>query len=136
MNQTKNEKQKLSEAIEQLKLEKAQKLLVLREQLSISYESLKPVNFIKNTVEDAISSPDLKKSLLNNAIGLATGYLSKKVMMGGSHNPIKNIVGTMLQFLVTNVVAKNSDEIIESGEKVLNFFAKKKPKSNHYPNYH
>jgi hypothetical protein len=51
----------------------------------------------------------LKSTLVSNAIGLTTGYLSKKIVLGASHNPVKKILGNVLQFIITNVVAKKTN---------------------------
>lgn len=31
----------------------------------------------------------LKSTLVSNAIGLTTGHLSKEIVLGGNHNPVK-----------------------------------------------
>ncbi len=99
----------LNETIALLEYKKAKELIVLKEQFQLTYESLKPINLIKNTFSEMTNSSDIKGNLLNNVIGLSTGYLSRKVLLGSSHNPIKRILGSIFQFVVTNVVTKNSD---------------------------
>jgi hypothetical protein len=106
----KNESIALQEAIEALQLKQAQELLLLKEQFHNTYESLKPLNLIKNTFQDVVSSPEVKSSIVNNAIGLATGYLSKKLLIGGTHNPIKKILGAIVEFSVASFVAKRADD--------------------------
>ena len=92
-----------------LKQQQETDLILLKEQFNETIESLKPINLLKNTFKDVVSSPDLKTTIVKNAIGLATGYLSKKVLIGSSHNPIKKILGTVIEFVVANVVAKRVD---------------------------
>ena len=50
-------------------------LRLLKEQFHIAYESLKPINLIKNIVHEVSTSPEIKNDMLDNIIGLATGYL-------------------------------------------------------------
>ena len=100
----KDAKQTLNERIALLESRKSHEFYLLKEQWEITYESLKPVNLIKSTFRDVASSPEIKSHLLGNLIGLGTGYLSKKIMFGGTHNPFKRIIGTILQFAVSNFV--------------------------------
>ena len=87
----------------------------LKEQLHVTYESLKPINLIKNTFKDVTHSPDIKDGIGKAAIGMVSGYLLKRVVFGSSANPIKKLAGVAFQTLVTNVAAKNSDKIKEKG---------------------
>jgi hypothetical protein len=40
-----------------------------------------------------------------------TGYFSKKLMVGKNSNPFLKIVGLVMQFGITNLVAKNAEVI-------------------------
>lgn len=104
-----NETDTLNETIALLEYKQAQELIILKEQFQFTYESLKPINLIKNAFSEMTNSPDIKGNILNNVIGLSTGYLSKRILLGSTHNPIKRILGSVLQFVVANVVTKKSD---------------------------
>ncbi len=84
---------------------------LLKEQFKITYESLKPVNLLKHTISNLATAPDFKGDLLSAAISLASGYLSKKIVIGSSHNPLKQLLGNLLQMGVTGLVSKNTDGI-------------------------
>ena len=101
----------LRESILQLEIKQIEEQRLLKEQFVITYDRMKPVNLIKNSIKDLITSSDLKDNLFSTALGLAAGYLSKKAAVGSTHNPIKQILGAFLQLGVTNVVTKNSGEI-------------------------
>lgn len=94
--------------IEQLKAKQALEISQLKTQFEKTYEGIKPINLIKNTISEVATSTDLRNGLLNNAIGLATGYLSKKIFFGSTHNPIKKILGTIVEFGIANIVAKKA----------------------------
>lgn len=83
----------------------------LKEQYKATYESLKPLNLIKNTFKDLTSAPDFKEDLINASISLASGYFSKKIAIGTTNNPFKQLVGSLLQMGVTTLVAQNADGI-------------------------
>ena len=130
--------ERLRHAIATVEAKQAQELQSLKEQYHLTYESLKPVNLIKNTLHDAATSPELKNNLLNNIIGLASGYLSRKVLIGRSSGPVKRLFGTLMQFAVTNFVARHSDKIKSAGENILQQINKyrKERKPVHHHNGH
>jgi hypothetical protein len=107
--ETINETDKLKKTIQFLKIKQASELASLKEQYQHTYESLKPLNLIKNVFGQIATSSDLKGNILNSVVGISTGYLTKKILIGSTHNPIKRILGTVLQFFITNIVTKNSD---------------------------
>ena len=115
----------LREAIFLLETKQANEARLLKEQFMITYESLKPVNLIKNSINELITSPQLKGNILNTTIGLAAGYLSKRVAVGSTHNPLKQLLGTFLQFGVTNIVSKNTDGIKSTVMSLISNFLNK-----------
>jgi hypothetical protein len=118
----------LKEAISLLKKKQSVELRLLKNQIDKVHESIKPVNLIKNAFHQVASAPDIKNNILGNIIGLASGYVSKRIFIGGSHNPITHIVGKLLQIGITNVTSKNADTIKSIGEKVAQFVFKKSEK--------
>jgi hypothetical protein len=99
----------LKETIILMKMKQAEELVQLKDQYQYTIESLKPLNLIKNAFGLMTTSPEIKGNILNNIVGMTTGYLTKKVLLGSTHNPIKRILGTMLQFVITNLVTKHSE---------------------------
>ncbi len=111
--------ERLNNAINLLKSRQELELRLLKEQFYITYEGLKPISIFKNIFSEITSSPDIKDNILNNVIGLTTGYISKKVVFGSSHNPLKKLLGTILQFAISNAVVKNSESIKAIGENIF-----------------
>jgi len=70
----------LKNAIQLLEAEQAMNWQRLKEQFYPTCESLKPVNLLKSTLKDMISSPYLIENILSTVLSLATGYLSKKIV--------------------------------------------------------
>lgn len=121
----------LQNAIQIVEKEHALKGLLLKEQLYCTYESLKPINIIKNTLRDVVSATSLTDNLLGTVTGLAGGYLSKKMVVGTSGNIIRNLLGSVLQFGVTSVVAKHPEAIKYVGQFIFqHLFRKKENKSD------
>jgi hypothetical protein len=116
----------LKKAIELLEAEQAVKLQRLKEQFYPTYESLKPVNLLKSTLSEITSSPYLIDNIIGTALGLATGYFSKKLVVGASVNRVRRLVGTVLQFGVTHVVAQHTDAIKSFSRNILQHIFRKK----------
>ncbi len=109
--QTINSEKSLREAILELQEKRADEERILREQFHLAYESMKPINLIKNTFKEVVASKDLKDDLINTSIGLTVGYLSKRIFEGATNNPAKKILGTALMFGIKNIVAKNPETV-------------------------
>jgi len=120
----KSESAALKEAITLLKSKQALQLQELKDQFHLTLESVQPINLIKNTFQDAASSPGVKSSILNSAIGLTTGYLSKRVLLGAALNPATKILGMLLQFAVARIVTSNAGTIKSTGQNLLHLFSR------------
>ena len=118
--------EELKAAIEQLELQQADELILLKEQFYKTREGFKLVNIIKGTLKDAVSEPGLKTDVLNAAIGLTTGILAKKLMIGKTMNPFKKILGIIVEMTVANKFVKNADDIKSVGGSILNSLFRKK----------
>ena len=115
-------------AIQNLEFEREIQGQLLKEQFLITFESLKPINLIKNTLHEITSSPYLIDNLLGAVTGMVGGYLSRVLTVGASNNLFKKIAGSILQFGVTNVVANHSDIIRMIGNFISQkFLHKNKP---------
>jgi hypothetical protein len=120
-----NETDALNELILAEEFKHANDLEQLKDQFHLAYESIKPINLVKNLFHQATASPEIKSDLVSNAIGLGTGFLTKTLLLGFSHNPIKKVVGTVFEFAVANLVSKHSDKIKRIGGNLYNHFLKK-----------
>ncbi len=101
----------LKAAIAVLELKQETEGELLKDQFKLTYENLKPINLIKNTFHDLLSSKEIKQDLLSETISMVIGFASKKIVFGNSHNPIKQFVGALLQTGVANLASKNSEGI-------------------------
>ena len=121
----------LKNSILLLEAEQTVKGIVLKEQFKLTYESLKPINILKNTLKEVSSTPLLIDNILGSVVGLATGYLSKKIVVGASGNIFRNMLGSILQFGVTNVVSKHPEGIKSIGQSIFQLLFRKKEDSVH-----
>ena len=116
----------LKNAIQLLEAEQTVKGILLKEQFQLTYESLKPINILKNTLKEVSSSPLLIDNILGSVVGLATGYVSKKIVVGASGNIFRNMLGSILQFGVSNVVSQHPDTIKSIGQAIFQRIFRKK----------
>ena len=123
-----NYTEELKKSIEILEDEQNLNRYLLKEQFITTYESLKPVNLLKNTLNEVISSPDLMDNLLGTLVGMSTGYLSRKIVVGTSGNVFRKLIGSVLQLGVTNIIAQHPDAIKSVGQFVIERVFRKKEK--------
>ena len=75
--------------------------------------------------KDFVSSPNLTTNLVDSAIGLTMGIISKKAIVGKSKNPLVNILGTLLEIGITRVVSKNPEGIKSIARQLYKRFSGK-----------
>jgi hypothetical protein len=109
----------LKEAISVLENRQKKELELLKVQFQLTKDSFKSMNLIKNTLHEISTSPDLRNILLNNFIGVSTGCLSKRILVGTSHNVFKKSLGAFVQFAVANVVANHAETLISVGKNIF-----------------
>jgi hypothetical protein len=119
----------LKMAIQSLKVEQEISEELLKAQFRLTYENLKPINIIRNAIKDLTSEPALMDNIVGTTIGLASGYITKKIVVGNSGNIIRKILGSLLEFGVTNVVAKHPEAIKSISQFIFNLFRKKETNS-------
>ena len=115
----------LKESIKQLEIRQAFEKKMLQEQFQLTYESITPINLIKNTLRQVAGSSEIKGEVLNASIGLTAGYFSKMLFERISNNPFKKILGSAILFGITNVVVKNPEVIKSLGRTVFRMIQNK-----------
>lgn len=102
----------------------------MKEQFFITYESLKPVSLITNTLKNITSSPFLVNNIFTSILGLPGGYISKKSFTDKSNHPIKKILGNVLQSGITTFIIQHPGVIKLVGGLLIQYlFSKNKSKS-------
>lgn len=109
----------LRNAIALLEIEQSVDGELLRKQFQITYESLRPIKIIENTLKDIMTSPIIGKSILGTTLGIATGFLTKKIVVGSSVNIFRNLFGSFLQQGVSNLIAQNPEGIKSFGSFLI-----------------
>lgn len=116
----------LKEAIQLLEIEQSVNGQLFKEQFRDTLVSLKPVNLIESTLKDIISSPSVTNNVFDTTIGLAAGYLSKKIIIGESGNIFRKLFGSFLQLGVTNLISQHPKAIKSFGLYIIEQIFNKK----------
>lgn len=100
----------LDEAIAYLEEQKKIDFIALKTQVNNTYESLKPVNIINQTLSDLRSKNEVKENIIASMISVSGGYLSKKLIMGNSKSVFKKIIGYVIQYGITNFISRKVND--------------------------
>lgn len=119
----------LKNAIQRLTVEQAISGQLLKEQFYFVHESIKPVNLLRSTLHEIVSSPHLMDNIIGMAVGLATGYVSRIAVVGVSGNLIKKLFGSIVQLGVTNTVAQHPGAIKSIGQYFFQHILRRKEKA-------
>jgi len=71
----------LHEAIARLEQKRREQEQDLSAHFKHTYQSLRPMNLLKNAVQGIAASPTAKGNLLKAGLGLGAGFLSKKIII-------------------------------------------------------
>jgi hypothetical protein len=118
-------KDELKLAILLLEAEQQLKVVELKEKFKESYESIKPRNIIVSTLKEVVTSPSIIENLIVAGVGLATGYYTKRIVVGTATNVFRKLLGSALQVGVTRIVSKNADSLKSTGKYISKLFSRK-----------
>lgn len=109
----------LQDAISVLEYKQKEQWDEFKGNLNSAFDSLKPVNIIKSTYKDFVSTPNLVQGIMASAIGMGTGFLTKKFIVRRSGNILRNLLGGVAQRVISTVVSRNSGVIKNIGAGLL-----------------
>jgi hypothetical protein len=125
--------EELAEAIAILEMKATAQKREIEEAFHVVEEEFKPVNLVKNGFRSVFSGEN-KGDLLNALIGLGSGVLSRKLILGRSNGFIGKTVGKAIQWGMAGIVSKNAEKIKEkAGEIIDRLFKKRPPRLNGKP---
>ncbi len=116
----------LKNAIQSLEVEQTDKGTLLKEQFSTIVGSFRPANLIANSLNNIEKSPYLIENILGAAVGLVTGFYSNKLIFNARGSKLKKLIGVVLQFGVTNLVARNKGTLRSVGQVIFKHLVRKK----------
>jgi hypothetical protein len=117
----------LREAIIQLEQIQSAEKEVLKAQIHLAVESLRPVNILRSTLSEAMSG-GLMTNIFGAAFGQTAGYVSQKLVVGRSTNPVMRLVGSALRTGITAFISTYGDTIRQTTSIIYKTLFKKKAK--------
>lgn len=96
----------LNQMIEKLEIRQDAEWCAIKDEIDEIKDNLKPLNLIRNTVEEINETVGFKSNLAQSVLSIGIGYLAKRFVVGKSDSTFKNIFGSLLQLVVTNLVSK------------------------------
>jgi len=100
----------LNQKIQQLEVRQDAEWCSIKDEIDDIKENLKPINLIRNTVEEINETIGFKSHMAQSAISIGIGYLAKRFIVGKGDTMFKGILGTIVQLVVTNLVTKPQNE--------------------------
>lgn len=96
----------LNQKIKFLEAQQDREWCEIKDEIDEIKENLKPLNLIRNTVEEINETIGFKSDIAQSAISIGIGYLAKKLVIGKTDSTFKNIFGSIVQLAVTTLVSK------------------------------
>jgi len=115
----------LREAITRLEQRRAAEEQVLKADLMTLFETLQPVNMLRDFVQGGTASQEGKGNLLFTTVGLTAGYLARKVVAGMTKTPFRRLAGDAVLVSVTNAIENHPDLVVSAGRAILGLFRRK-----------
>ncbi|WP_026978726.1 hypothetical protein [Flavobacterium tegetincola] len=108
-----NSDKTLATAIQNLEAQRVLELEILKKHAEYTFHELNPLNIVKEKIHDGLSnisetvhSTGFKNGVLKTGIGLATGFLTKKLFLGADAGIVKRLLGTAVQAAVSGFIIK------------------------------
>lgn len=92
--------EKLEERIARLEAKQESDFEALKEQLEITYESLKPTHIVSNIIDNALSNGKLKKSIFKIGLRSTLSYLIKRMLFKNSNSIMSNMTSSILKSII------------------------------------
>jgi hypothetical protein len=127
MKKTITNSEELEEAIAALELKAAAQKKDIEETFTAVSENLKPLNLVKNGFRSVFSG-EHKGELFNALIGLGSGLLSRKLILGKTNGFVGKTVGKAIQWGMAGLVSQNADKIKEKAGGIIDRLFKHKSK--------
>jgi hypothetical protein len=117
----------LKKAILELELKRMQQEEGLRLQLSKTYQSLRPVNLIRNTLSRITGDSFNHNPLFNASVGVAAVLVTRKLLINKLSGPVfKRLAGGVIEMGVIKAAVTGAQLLKSTGFRILSSLLKKK----------
>ena len=116
---------KLREAIHELQRKQVVEGEMLKEHFANIVEKIRPALVLKSIGSNIVSTGVAGK-IINAAVGLTAGYVSKRIFIGSSGSRLKRLLGNAMQLGVLGLITKNSSLVKSLMNKLFKRLSKHK----------
>lgn len=117
----------LKEVIAKLEYRQKEQWTDLKGSINVALESLKPINLLRATYREFLSTPHMAENLIGSTVGLTSGLITKKLIVRKSGSLLRNFAGGLAQMLITNFISRHAGTIKTIGSGILHqIFYKRK----------
>jgi hypothetical protein len=82
---------------------------LFKKQLSVSWDTVKNGNLLISPVKEANSHSGMVRLVAKTALGLTTGYLTNRIIIGTSSIILRSVLSGILQFSATRFSSNNAN---------------------------
>jgi len=125
-----NNSSDLDAAILSLELQNESQKNTVINQFHATYESLKPINLLKSSLNNVVHSSEAVENIINATVSLGAGVFSKNLLIGKSTSILKKLLGSLVEFGVAELISRNSTFLKTLGLNLLGKLLKNKKNDN------
>ncbi len=133
MGNKKDASTSLKEAISALEIRQAEEIKLLKDELVDIHEKLKPINLVKDAFEEVAYFIEHRKGLMKSLIGVFTGFLTQRIVIGSKPGLFKKLAGVLLNYGIAALISKYAETIKILGLQLLNQLVGEKKIENPEP---
>jgi hypothetical protein len=101
----------LKRNIAELEYQQTKEFDILKSDISTGLKNLTPSSLFKGVLQSMSSKVTDNGGILSTSLAVLMGYISKKIFINTSSNPLKKMLGTLLLVLTTHLVTKHPEKI-------------------------
>ncbi len=119
----------LKAMIRELELKTTLQENALKENARTTAKSFEPANLLKiglQHIKTVAVNRDVRSTVLNTFVGLASGYVTRRIVVGKNGNIFKRTLGTAVQAAITKMVFKKLPGWQEKTSDLLSSLADKR----------
>ena len=107
----------LETRIIELELQYAEQVADIKQSASGLIDRVSPMQILKSTLRNVVTTPGLRGNLIDTAVGLGAGFIGKKILVNKTGGIFGKITGSALQLLLTNFVSQKLHQAREDNSE-------------------
>lgn len=101
----------LQHEIAVLKAQRTADVQQIRHTFDATKKQFAPMTLLHDGLKDAFKDKRIQSSVLDGAVSVATGFLTKRAIVGASGGALRQLIGMLVQTGATSAIYQNSDKL-------------------------